>query len=209
VKATLNAGDRGFGLLVTAWGAGAVLGSVVFARFVRRQLGLMLSAGTFALGGAYIGFAAAPSLALACLAALVGGVGNGLQWPSLISLVQRLTPQDLHGRLMGAVESLGALSLAIGLPLGGALVALSSPRIAFLVVGVGAAVSTAAFLRLSPRLSRSTVRTDAVVMPTSAPGELNEPLQDDFADIDRLHAIEHDSAVLRSASPTPEPPPAP
>ena len=148
-KATLHAGDRGFGLLVTTWGAGAVLGSVVFARFVRRPLGALLSAGTFALGAAYVGFSAAPSLLLACLAALVGGVGNGLQWPSLISLVQRLTPQHLHGRLMGAVESLGALSLAIGLSLGGVLVALSSPRVAFLVVGLGAMATTAVILRLT------------------------------------------------------------
>ena len=52
---------------------------------------------------------------------------------------------------MGAVESLGALCLAIGLPLGGALVALSSPRMAFLVVGLGAMASTVAFVRLSRR----------------------------------------------------------
>ena len=45
-KATLHAGDRGFGLLLTAWGAGAVLGSLVFARSLRRPLGVMLSAGT-------------------------------------------------------------------------------------------------------------------------------------------------------------------
>ncbi len=76
----------------------------------------MLSLGTFAIGAAYLGFAAAPSLAVACVAALAGGIGNGLQWPSLISIVQRITPQNLHGRLMGAVESLGALCTAIGLP---------------------------------------------------------------------------------------------
>ena len=51
----------------------------------------MLCAGIFALGAAFIGFAVAPSLGLACVASLVGGVGNGLEWPSLISLVQRLT----------------------------------------------------------------------------------------------------------------------
>jgi MFS family permease len=209
VKATLGAGDRGFGLLVTTWGAGAVLGSVVFARLVRRQLGLLLSAGTFALGCAYVGFAAAPSLAVACLAAIVGGVGNGLQWPSLISLVQRLTPQELHGRLMGAVESLGALSLAIGLPLGGVLVALSSPRMAFLVVGVGAAVSTAAFLRLSPGVSAPPVKTEAVAASTSAPGELNEPFQDAFPAIDGERSGEHEAAVTRSSSAAPETPPAP
>jgi MFS family permease len=148
-KATLHAGDRGYGLLVSAWGAGAVLASVIFARSVRRPLGALLSAGIFALGAAFVGFALAPSLALACVAAFVGGVGNGLEWPSLISLVQRLTPQHLHGRLMGAVESLAALCRAIGLPLGGLLVVLSSARVAFLVIGLGAVVTTAAFVRLT------------------------------------------------------------
>jgi MFS family permease len=148
-KATLHAGDRGYGLLLTSWGAGAVLGSLVFARLVKRPLGAMLSAGTLAIGGAYVGFAAAPSLVLACLAAFVGGIGNGMQWPSMISLVQRLTPQHLHARLMGAVESLAALCLAIGLLLGGALVAISSARLAFLIVGLGAVCTTAALLHMS------------------------------------------------------------
>jgi MFS family permease len=148
-KATLHAGDRGYGLLVTSWGAGAVLASIFFARSVRRRLGFMLSAGIFMLGAAFVGFAVAPSLALACVAAVVGGVGNGLEWPSLISLVQRLTPQRLHGRLMGAVESIGALCLAIGLPLGGALVAISSARVAFLVLGLVSASATVAFVHLT------------------------------------------------------------
>jgi predicted MFS family arabinose efflux permease len=148
-KATLHAGDRGYGLLVTAWGAGAVFASVIFARAVRRPLGVMLSGGIFALGLAFIGFSVAPSLPLACVASLVGGIGNGLEWPSLISLVQRLTPQPLHGRLMGAIESLAAVCLAFGLPLGGVLVALGSPRIAFLILGVGATAATAAFVRLT------------------------------------------------------------
>jgi hypothetical protein len=147
-KATLRAGDRGYGLLVGAWGLGAFIGSVVFARSARRPLGAMLTAGTLAIGLAYVGFSVAPSLAVACVAALVGGVGNGVEWASVISAVQRLTPQALHGRLMGAVESLGALCPAVGLSLGGALVALSSPREAFLVVGIGAAAMTIPCLRL-------------------------------------------------------------
>jgi hypothetical protein len=149
VKSTLHGGDRGYGLLVTAWGAGAVLASVVFAGSGRRSLRVMLSTGIFALGVAFLGYAVAPSLAVACVAAFVGGAGNGLDWPSLISLVQRLTPEHLHGRMMGATESLGALTLAVGLPLGGALVALSSPRAAFLILGLGTLLVTAALVRLS------------------------------------------------------------
>jgi MFS family permease len=148
-KVALEAGDRGYGLLLAAWGVGVVLGSLAFARAARRPLGAMLSAGTLAVGLAYIGFSLAPSLAVACLAGLVGGVGNGVQWASLLSAVQQLTPPRLHGRMMGAVESLGALCPAIGLLLGGVLVAVSSSRTAFLVVGLGAAAMTVVFVRLA------------------------------------------------------------
>jgi MFS family permease len=148
-KVTLHAGDRGFGLLLTAWGAGAVIGSLLFARSLRRPLGTLLSAGTLAVGLAYVGFSAAPSLVLACGAALVGGVGNGMELPSLFSIVQRLTPKNLHGRLMGAVESLTALCPAIGLPLGGALVALTAPRTAFVVAGLGTTAAAAVLYRIS------------------------------------------------------------
>ncbi len=199
-KTTLRVGDRGFGLLLAAWGVGAVLGSIIFARAVRRSMGTILSIGAFAIGLAYLGFAAAPSLALACLAALAGGVGNGLEVPSLMSLVQHLTPQSLHGRLMGAVESIDALCLAIGLPLGGALVAISSPRAAFLVVGVG---GTAASLRLFyvSRRGSSTTLEDEVPAPrrpvrrnksrASPPDTRPDPSDDRAEELDpaELHAI--------------------
>ena len=154
---TLNAGDGGYGLLLAAWGGGVVLGGLAFARVVRRPLGAMLSAGTLAVGLAYVGFAVAPSLLVACLAGLVGGAGNGVQWASMLSAVQQLTPQRLHGRMMGAVESIGALCPGIGLLLGGVLVAASTPRIAFLVIGLAATAMTAAFLSLSSRIQAASI----------------------------------------------------
>jgi MFS family permease len=154
---TLNAGDGGYGLLLAAWGGGVVLGGLAFARVVRRPLGAMLSAGTLAVGLAYVGFAVAPSLLVACLAGLVGGAGNGVQWASMLSAVQQLTPQRLHGRMMGAVESIGALCPGIGLLLGGVLVAASTPRIAFLVIGLAATAMTAAFLALSSRIQAASI----------------------------------------------------
>jgi hypothetical protein len=148
-KQTLAVGDRGFGVLVDVWGIGMVLGSVVFARAVRRPLGPMLVLGTLLVGLSYLGFALAPTLALACVAALIGGAGNGAQWPSLISAVQQLTPKSLHGRLMSAVESIGSLCPAIGFALGGAITALSSPRVAMLVAGIAATAITGLFVRIA------------------------------------------------------------
>jgi Transmembrane secretion effector len=172
-KATLHAGDRGYGLLLASWGVGVVLGSLVFARSPKRGLGAMLTGGTLAMGLAYIGFSAASSLEIACLAAVLGGVGNGVEWASVISIVQRLTPPALQGRLMSAVESIGALALALGLALGGTLVALSSPRGAFLVVGIGATAMTLAFLRLS--LSGLDSRASADVQMADTEGLFTPP----------------------------------
>jgi hypothetical protein len=160
-KQTLAVGDRGFGVLAAAWGVGMVLGSIVFARAVRRPLGPMLVVGTLLVGLAYLGFAVAPTLPIACAAALVGGAGNGAQSPSLISAVQQLTPTELHGRLMSAVESIGSLCPAIGFVLGGVITALSSPRVAMLVAGVAATAITGLFLRIASQSFRIEPRGEA------------------------------------------------
>ncbi len=172
-KATLRAGDRGFGLLVASWGIGVVIGSIVFARSPRRSLGAMISTGTLAVGLAYVGFAAAPSLAVACLAAVVGGIGNGVQWAPLVSAVQRLTPQPLQGRVMGALEAIGALAPAVGLSLGGGLVALSSPRTAWLVVGIGAALTTVAFVRVDLDAVKEPPDASSESVDLDSPGEVD------------------------------------
>jgi MFS family permease len=147
-KSTLHTSDLGYGVLLAVWGVGAALGAIVFARSVLKPLGPMLVGGTLLVGLAYLGFAAAPTLAIACAAALVGGVGNGIQWPSLISAVQQLTPPALQGRLMSAVGSLNALCPAIGFALGGSIAALSSARVAMAVAGAAAVLATLVFLRL-------------------------------------------------------------
>jgi MFS family permease len=174
VKATLHAGDLGFGLLVAAWGFGAALGAIVFSRSVHRPLGPMLTGGTLLVGLAYLGFAIAPALALACAAAVVGGAGNGIQWPSLISAVQQLTPSTLHGRLMSAVGSLNALCPAIGFALGGTIAALVSPRAAMVIAGAVASCATLAFMRLRlGRLQSVDQEQTAMVAEPSRAGALS------------------------------------
>ena len=90
-KETLGAGDTGYGLLLGSWGAGMVLGSVVFATLRRAPLPLLLFFSTVAIGAGYLGMAAAPTLAVACAASVVGGAGNGVQWVAVVSAVQELT----------------------------------------------------------------------------------------------------------------------
>lgn len=162
-KSSLHAGDAGYGVLLGVWGLGAAIGSIVFARSIRRSLGLLLSGATLAIGVAYLGWAVAPTLAVACVAGLIGGVGNGVQWAALISAVQRMTPDRLHAQLMGAVESIGAICPGLGYAIGGAIAAGASPRTALLVAGVGAVGSTVGFVQL--RLGSLTGETPAQQSP--------------------------------------------
>jgi hypothetical protein len=150
-KATLGAGDRGYGILMAVWGVGMVAGSLVFVRSGRRPLGPMLAGSTLTVGLSYLGLAGAPDLAVAAGVSVVGGIGNGIQWASLLSAVQKMTPPSLHARVMGAMESILAICPVLGFSVGGLITAASSPRGAFLVAGVIATGTTAVFLKLPSR----------------------------------------------------------
>ena len=151
VKATLHGGDQGYGALLASWGAGMVLGSVIFTRARRRAVSALLAAGTLAVAIGYLGIGASIVLWGACAFSFVGGIGNGMQWIALVTAVQDQTPASLQGRFMGVVESMGALCPAIGFVLGGAVAAVSQPRVTFLMSGAAAALATCAFGVLATR----------------------------------------------------------
>ena len=136
-KETLGAGDSGYGLLLASWGVGMVLGSLVFAVVRRARLPYLLFFSSLTIGVGYLGMAVAPTLAVACAAAALGGAGNGIQWVTLVSAVQELTAQNMQARVMSVLESIGAAMPGVGYILGGVIVAGQNPRAAFLVAGLG------------------------------------------------------------------------
>jgi MFS family permease len=137
VKETLGSNDTGYGLMLASWGAGMVLGSVLFARLRQASLGRLLLFSTLGVGAGYLGLAVAPTLAIACLASVVGGGGNGVQWVAAISAVQELTIESMQARVMSVLESIGAAMPGVGFVVGGLIATLVSPRMTFLVAGVG------------------------------------------------------------------------
>ena len=136
-KETLGTTDSGYGLMLASWGIGMVLGSILFAAVHRASLLVLLLFSTLAVGCGYLGLAAAPNLALACAASVLGGAGNGVQWVSAISAVQELTVAEMQARVMSVLESIGAAMPGVGFALGGVIAAILSPRATFLVAGLG------------------------------------------------------------------------
>ena len=138
-KETLDAGDSGYGALLSSWGAGMVIGSLVFVAAARRaSLQTQLVVSTAMIGSAYLGMAAAGTLPVACTAAVFGGIGNGVQWVALMSAVQELTASRYQARVVGLLESLGRVMPGIGFLLGGVIAQLLDPRASFVTAGVGA-----------------------------------------------------------------------
>jgi MFS family permease len=151
-KETLGAGDSGYGLMLASWGAGMVGGSLLFAAVRRMSLAYLLLFSTLAVGAGYLGLAAAPTLALACAASVIGGAGNGVQWVSTISAVQELTVEGMQARVMSVLESIGAAMPGIGFAAGGVIATVASPRTTFLAAGVGV---FALVLAAAPALGRN------------------------------------------------------
>jgi MFS transporter, DHA3 family, macrolide efflux protein len=157
---TLGAGAEGFGLLYSAYGAGALVGL--------RVSGLLLAGPrpgvTLALNAAAWGAALAPLVglsslepALLCLA--VGGCAWAPYVPIETALNQRLVPRSLQGRVFGARETLTIAATALGPALGGLLLDhLSAPA----VIGISSAacVLTGVGGLLSPTLRRLRRDTD-------------------------------------------------
>jgi MFS family permease len=114
-----------------------VIGSLLFAAVRQASLAYLLLFSTLAVGAGYLGLAAAPNLAVACAASVLGGAGNGVQWVSAISAVQELTAETMQARVMSVLESIGAAMPGVGFVLGGVIATVASPRTTFAVAGLG------------------------------------------------------------------------
>jgi MFS family permease len=146
---SLHAGPAGYAAILASWGAGAVIGSTVHVRVARRvgHAGVLIS--TAAVAIAYLGTGLAPTLVVACVCSVLGGVGNGTQWASVETAVHELVDEQFRLRVSALLESMAALAPGVGIVVGGALTALFSPRAAYLAAGAGlvALIAVAALTR--------------------------------------------------------------
>jgi MFS family permease len=136
-KETLGTTDTGFGILIASWGAGIVVGSLIYLLVRARSALTLIVVSTAAIGGGYLGMASADTLLAACAFSIVGGAGNGVQWIAVVTAIQEVTPRDYQARVTGLLESLGAGMPGLGYLLGGVLVSVGSPRTAYAVAGIG------------------------------------------------------------------------
>ncbi|HEY1594174.1 MAG TPA: MFS transporter [Thermoleophilaceae bacterium] len=135
----LGGGQVGYSLFVAAAGLGVALGSLTGAGGGdARTLPRRFLAGIVLVTVGFAGVAAAPTLASALVPMAALGVGNGMLIVYERLIIQRTIAAALHGRAFGAQASLDGFAFGASFLIGGALLALVSPRTLFVVGAVGA-----------------------------------------------------------------------
>lgn len=140
----LKAGHQGFGWLMGGLGAGMVLGSLAAAPLARRlQPATVIYAGMGLLGLAFALLSAAPNLPLSVLLAALAGFGVAPGNAVVITLVQRITPPEMQGRVFSSLFAMVGLAAPLGVTLASPLVGSLGPRPMLLGLGCATLVVAA------------------------------------------------------------------
>jgi len=111
----LASGARGYGLLTTSMGVGAVLASLTMANLgdspYRRQ---MIYGGVSLLCVALVGFALSRWFPLSAVAIALAGMGMITFSSTCQTVIQGMVPDELRGRVMGVWQLVFAGSLPVG-----------------------------------------------------------------------------------------------
>ena len=142
---TLGGGDGAVGLLLAAVGIGLLAGYALLARTRRRVAMPALLLAGFAVssaGNLLTGLAWAVAAAFALQA--VRGLGIAALDVAATTLVQRIVPAGLLGRVFGTRYGGIGVAAALAYVLGGLLLDRTGPRTAFVTAGAAGLVATAA-----------------------------------------------------------------
>jgi MFS family permease len=172
-KETFGAGDAGYGLLVSLWGGGMVLGSAMMTVLGDRiNLVLLYFLSIFVGACALVGTGLAPAFVLALCALAVEGAATGIDNVATDTILQKRVPEAFLGRVF-SIRFLGySAGEALAYPLGGLLVDTVGPRFTYLIAGLATAVAGLLVLLAMIALPiRSREQADQVLQPRTGKRE--------------------------------------
>jgi MFS family permease len=141
-KVTFGAGDAGYGLLVSLWGGGMVLGSAVMAALGDRVslvplYFLSIFGGALALAGTGL----APLFILALGALMVEGVATGIDNVATDTILQKQVPDAFLGRVFAVRFMSYSAGEGLAYIAGGLIVDAIGPRSTYLLAGIATAAA--------------------------------------------------------------------
>jgi MFS family permease len=141
-KVAFGAGDAGYGLLVSLWGGGMILGSAAMAALGDRvSLIPLYFLSIFGGALALVGTGLAPVFILALVALMIEGVATGLDNVATDTILQKRVPDAFLGRVF-AVRFMGySAGEALAYIAGGLIVDAVGPRFTYLLAGIATAAA--------------------------------------------------------------------
>jgi MFS family permease len=141
-KVTFGAGDAGYGLLVSLWGGGMVLGSAVMAALGDRVslvplYFLSIFGGALALAGTGL----APLFILALGALMVEGVATGIDNVATDTILQKQVPDAFLGRVFAVRFMSYSAGEGLAYIAGGLIVDAIGSRSTYLLAGIATAAA--------------------------------------------------------------------
>jgi hypothetical protein len=147
ITGTLHGDAADAGLVLGAWGLGALGGAGLLRRLQRTPLPALFCAGMAGMAAAYAGMGAAHGVPVAAAFSLAGGIGNGVAPFAFLSAVQERTPAALQAEVNALIEALHTAAPGLGFLLGGLTAWALSPRMTYWA----AALAVAALLVIAGR----------------------------------------------------------
>lgn len=141
-------GSTGFGLLITAWGGGSVIGSVLGRLLTERTEYRWLVLGSFVVALSCATVAISPWFGLVLGSVLVMGTADGLSIVAETSLLQRRSPDAVRSRVVAGFEGIISLGIAIAYVGAGPVLALLGPKPVYAVGAISGLIATLILLPL-------------------------------------------------------------
>jgi MFS family permease len=153
VEDVLEIDPAAFGLVLTGWTLGMILGAIMLGK--RIPAGLLLAAvfvGTVVQGLGKAVTPIVPVLVWMIAWYAFGGLGHGVKNVATRSLIHRSVPAEAHGRAFAAFNGLRNAAEIVALLCGAALVDAAGATVTLVVAGgVSAAAGLAGLARARPR----------------------------------------------------------
>ena len=138
----LERGESTVGLVNAVIGVGGLIGGIVAILLARRdRMALDFGIGVLGWSAPLLLIVAWPSLVTVVLAQLLIGVANSIVDINAFTIVQRVTPEAVMGRVFGALESATIAGMAVGSLLMPILIGWIEIRWSLAVIGAGVAVT--------------------------------------------------------------------
>ena len=153
-------GSDAFGLVVTAYGAGALVGAAVAARTVRQALGPPILLGAASVGALTIVTASQDSVPILMVLTFLAGIGDLLIVVGYGTLRATVTPDNLLGRVSSTSRTLSVGGQSLGFLVAGLLLDRHGGTATLALIGIAIVAAAGSFALAAP-LRRATAPATA------------------------------------------------